>query len=387
MITVVADDITGAAEIAGVCLRHNLTVAFGIDSVPCVKADVRVVATDSRSMSEVAAYSAHRHLAIELQSGSSSFIFKKCDSVLRGYVVSELVALMEVFQQKKAVLQPSNPAAGRCITNGKYYIEGELIEKSGFNIDPDFPAFNSEVVELLKSRSILFGDTRDIIVNRDHSESDGIYIRDCNSVEALKEVASDFDSQKIYAGSAAFFEQIIGLLYPQNSTLLKPTKEVSSNYLLIGGTTHPQSKRYLQSLQKRGCPLIYFPKNLLTEEYEEFALNDFANQLMTVWQENNKLALSISSEKIIFPNSSKTLKLRLNKTIAKLLISCNINDIMLEGGATAYSLLELLNWDTLIPVQELSPGVVRMQVANRPSLFITLKPGSYPWPERLIHEE
>lgn len=387
MITVVADDITGAAEIAGVCLRHNLTVAFGIDAVPGVKADVRVVATDSRSMSEVAAYSTHKHLAIELQSGSSSFVFKKCDSVLRGYVVSELVALMEVYQQPKAILQPSNPAAGRCIQNGEYYIEGEPIEKSGFNIDPDFPALCSEVATLLTSRSILFGESHKIVVNSDHCEEDGIYIRDCDSIDSLKEIASDYDSKKIYAGSAAFFEQILSLLYPQNSSGMQSMKEISGNYLLIGGTTHPQSKKYLQKLQKQGCPLIYFPKNLLTEEYEEFALNDFANQLMTLWQENSKLALSISSEKIVFPNSSKLLKLRLNKTIAKLLISCNINDVLIEGGATAYSLLELLNWNTLIPVQELAPGVVRMQVANRPSLFITLKPGSYSWPEKLIDHD
>ena len=31
MIAVIADDITGAAEIAGVCLRYDLTVSFGID--------------------------------------------------------------------------------------------------------------------------------------------------------------------------------------------------------------------------------------------------------------------------------------------------------------------------------------------------------------------
>lgn len=34
MITVIADDLTGAAEIAGVCIRYGLDVAFGIDSIP-----------------------------------------------------------------------------------------------------------------------------------------------------------------------------------------------------------------------------------------------------------------------------------------------------------------------------------------------------------------
>jgi hypothetical protein len=32
-------------------------------------------------------------------------------------------------------------------------------------------------------------------------------------------------------------------------------------------------------------------------------------------------------------------------------------------------------------VQELSPGVVRMKVKERKGIFITVKPGSYAWPE------
>ena len=50
MIVVVADDMTGAAEIAGFCLRYGLRVAFATEVTELPKADVLVVATDTRSM-------------------------------------------------------------------------------------------------------------------------------------------------------------------------------------------------------------------------------------------------------------------------------------------------------------------------------------------------
>ena len=81
---VIADDITGAAEIAGVCLRYGLKVSFGIDTIPNEVADVCVVATDSRSLSESEAYAVHSKLAADIYKQNPAFVFKKCDSVLRG---------------------------------------------------------------------------------------------------------------------------------------------------------------------------------------------------------------------------------------------------------------------------------------------------------------
>jgi len=153
MITVIADDITGAAEIAGICLRYGLKVTFGIDTVPNVDADVCVVTTDSRSGTELEAYRTHYQLAKTIFKKPESIVFKKCDSVLRGYVLTELSALLDVKKFKKIVLQPSNPASGRCIRDGIYYVGNEEIEETDFANDPDFPATFSEVQKLLLSRS------------------------------------------------------------------------------------------------------------------------------------------------------------------------------------------------------------------------------------------
>src|SRR5690606_22283234 len=154
MITVIADDLTGAAEIAGVCLRYGVQVAFGLDSIPEQSAKVVVIATDSRSQTEHEAYKPHQKIAKQVfEKTESPIVFKKCDSVLRGYVLTELKALMEASGKPQVLLQPSNPEGNRIIKNGVYYVDGIEIENTGFSTDPDFPAKTSSVATILSERT------------------------------------------------------------------------------------------------------------------------------------------------------------------------------------------------------------------------------------------
>jgi uncharacterized protein YgbK (DUF1537 family) len=50
MIAVIADDFTGAAELAGISLRYGLKVELCVGKVEYKNADVLVVSTDSRSL-------------------------------------------------------------------------------------------------------------------------------------------------------------------------------------------------------------------------------------------------------------------------------------------------------------------------------------------------
>ena len=58
-------------------------------------------------------------------------------------------------------------------------------------------------------------------------------------------------------------------------------------------------------------------------------------------------------------------------------------ELLVEGGATAAAILQRLHLQAFTPVEELAPGVIRMQVAGNRQLCLTLKPGSYDWPAAL----
>ena len=385
MITVIADDITGAAEIAGVCLRYGLHVSFGIDSVPAVKADVCIIATDSRSATETKAYGIYQDIMKAVLKNSDSVVFKKCDSVLRGFVLTELSAMLEAMKLKRVILQPSNPSVGRCIRKGVYYIENVKIKSTAFAHDPDFPATASEIQLLLLKRSPTHNQITEIHTGNIHTVTgDGIFIPDCSTVEELITSSELSGNERLLCGSAAFFEQV--LLQKGIESILKDQQKTSilSDFLLISGSTHSTSRDFANKMLERECPVMAFPSAMLQQEVENTVIDDWADELKVDWSKKHKLVLTISEKNISFPDSSSVLKQRMSMVVRSLVEHCDIKELLIEGGATAYSILNILNCKTLIPVQELSPGVIRMENSLFPTMHLTIKPGSYRWPEKFL---
>jgi uncharacterized protein YgbK (DUF1537 family) len=56
---------------------------------------------------------------------------------------------------------------------------------------------------------------------------------------------------------------------------------------------------------------------------------------------------------------------------------------LIEGGATAYSIIEHLEYKKFYPEQELAQGVIRMKIDQKKEMYLTLKPGSYQWTESI----
>ncbi len=152
MIVVIADDITGAAEMAGVAFDYGLRVrlVLGLDEGLPV-ADVVVVATDTRSMSASQAVAVTKEVMARLLMHAKErmpfpVLFKKTDSALRGHVMEELEAILASGPYKKAVFLPANPSRGRVIRDGKYYCGDVPISKTDFAFDPEFPALTDSMV-------------------------------------------------------------------------------------------------------------------------------------------------------------------------------------------------------------------------------------------------
>jgi len=382
MITVIADDITGAAEIAGVCLRYGLKVSFGIDTVPKDEADVKIIATDSRSATESDAYNIHKKLTEEIYQNHDSLVFKKCDSVLRGYVLTELSAILDVNGRDYVLLQPSNPLSGRCIKNGEYYISDVKIENTGFSNDPDFPTTESTVNSILLQRSTIQNTEKKIYVgNINKITNSGVYIPDCSSIDDLVKSCELAQENILLCGSAAFFEQI--LIYKGHKTKLAANDLISSpkEFLLISGSIHPESRIFIEKMKNRNIPVVGFPENLIQKKVKEESINQWVKVLSEIWHKNKTLILTISESKISFFDSSTILNERMALAVQLLLKTCKISEILITGGATAYSLLTTLGWAVLDPIEEFAPGVVRMKVHNS-EIFLILKPGSYSWAEK-----
>lgn len=380
MILVVADDITGAAEIAGTSLRYGLHVSFGIDELPAHEADICIIATDSRSLTEDEAFNIHKKIAEAVFQLPNALIFKKCDSVLRGYILTELSALTEAGVMDTVILQPANPLSGRFIKNGEYYIGTEKIENTGFSLDPDFPTDESFVRNILLRRSSTSHKNFDIHVGTiNRINTNGIYIPDCSTVDDLVKSYHLAGEKTLLCGSAAFFEQI--LIKKFNSSKLNHSHKIAfpSEFLLISGSTHPVSRSFIENQKENNCRVCTLPENLSRQEVNIKDIDNWTCELVNEWNKTKRLIVTTSTNHLNFPNGPKIIGHRIGIIIQKLLQQASVTEIFVTGGATSYTLLKTLNWEILIPVSDISPGVVRMKVKGT-STFLTLKPGSYSWP-------
>jgi uncharacterized protein YgbK (DUF1537 family) len=59
----------------------------------------------------------------------------------------------------------------------------------------------------------------------------------------------------------------------------------------------------------------------------------------------------------------------------------NIKYVFAEGGATSAELVRRMKWSRLEVRHEWAPGVATLAVAAEHPLWLTIKPGSYSWPE------
>jgi uncharacterized protein YgbK (DUF1537 family) len=59
----------------------------------------------------------------------------------------------------------------------------------------------------------------------------------------------------------------------------------------------------------------------------------------------------------------------------------NVKYVFAEGGATAAALVRRMKWSRLEVCREWVPGVATLAVTGETPLWLTIKPGSYSWPE------
>ena len=378
-VIILSDDITGAAEIAGVCLRYGLKVSFGINELPC-EADVRIIATDSRSLSEDEAFQVHKELALKIKNQSGiNFIFKKCDSVLRGYVLTEMFALADGFEKKSVLLQPTNPATGRCIKNGIYFIGDRQLHETGFAADPDFPAFSSLVKELLKNRT-----TKTFEANFPE-----ILISDCDSVDELAKIASLYTDEMLACGSAAFFEQLLIRkfgLKKQEQHINKPI--FKNNFLFISGSTHPSGNDFRALMSQRNCMVSAIPHKLFAEIPDKKEFDNYCSQLINQYEQKvKKIIVYVDYQQKNQALNPVKVKNIISDIAGVLLDKLEVCYVFIDGGATAFDVFMKLELRNFEPEAELAPGVVLLKSLDRENLELIIKPGSYNWPKEYFVED
>lgn len=366
MIIVIADDVTGAAEMAGVALRNNQKVQFvtEINKYP-PKTDVLIIATDTRSFDKAEAIEKMRHIAGYLKAGNNIRIFKKTDSVLRGHIMAELETLSECLGYDTTILLPQNPSKGRIINNGIYYINDKLLEETSFGFDPEFPAQTSEIENIAKGCVSMPVDKK--------PEAGKINIGDAKNIEELQKQINKTGTNTLVAGAADTFNLFVKHFGNNTKAHCICANHINTGKtIVVCGST--QSKSIIEEPYFKRCNSIE-----VSMPYDVFhgkPADVWFDCLQEIYAAHQAVVIKIGHKATGGKEYAVRLRGIMAKAVARLINTASPELLVIEGGATAFAALKETGWNCFNVKKELSPGVVCLTYKKTD---IVLKPGSYPW--------
>lgn len=157
---IIADDFTGATDVASMLVRagmHTVQLIGVPQDVPPPNADAVVVALKSRTTPAAQAVSESLAAMRWLQAaGARQLYFKYCstfDSTPAGNIGPVAEALMDELRTDFAIACPAFPENGRTVFRGHLFVGDQLLSDSGMRAHPLTPMTDANLVRVLQAQS------------------------------------------------------------------------------------------------------------------------------------------------------------------------------------------------------------------------------------------
>jgi uncharacterized protein YgbK (DUF1537 family) len=384
MIGVIADDLTGAAEIGAVGLRRGLRAEIIFGGKPG-DSDLVCVDTDSRLCEPVEAAKRAAAAAKILHAAGAKWIYKKVDSVLRGHVTAEIEAVMKQLKLSRALLVPANPSLGRTICDGKYFVRGKPIHKTEFARDPQFPRRSARVLEMVK-RPLNF--PVQIARLNEPFPKNGIAIAEAATSRDVSNWAAQKNSENsktLFAGGAEFFGALLAEEKPGKNPASagKFSTNGARRKFFVCGTSTVAARKFVAAARRDKSAIFSLPLELAWGAELLPAVSEAIGQrIVQALDSNPRAVLTVGLPPVRDVSISRRLSNHVAQIAESALRHLEAGHVFAEGGATAAALARRMGWTRLKILRELAPGVATLAVAGRKNFLLTIKPGSYAWPAK-----
>lgn len=376
---VIADDLTGAAEIAGIAHGRGLSVRIlSGEQPPAESCEVLVINTDTRDRTGKEAAATIRRLVPGLGDLGGLKLYKKTDSLLRGPVAEELIALLDCTAYSTALLVPANPSKGRQIRAGRYMIGAKALDESEHRTDPDHPRTSSDIRTLLgigPGGLLLRKDVGEALLNK-------IQVPDhCSPADITALAQDNHTSGKLLAGGADFFRE---LLLSQLRPKRQQSREVLTypdNRCFVFGSYARANRSALEKLKQCGYEILELE---VREGGDPKTGSDVLKKLSHLGAAPGRKVLKLPDDHIEDPAIRNELLMELTSVACTMPAALERPwHFLVTGGKTASHFCNKMGWDQFIVRESHEEGVVTLSPGNTEHL-ITIKPGSYHWPDELL---
>jgi 3-dehydrotetronate 4-kinase len=404
---VIADDFTGATDVAGMLVQAGMRtlLTIGVPQIGVPDADAVVVALKSRTTpADDAVRASLAALAWLRGAGARRFYFKYCstfDSTPKGNIGPVTAALMEALGTDFTIACPAFPVNGRTIYRGHLFVGDQLLSDSGMRNHPLTPMRDANLVRVLQAQmagrvGLLRHDTvlqgaaavqKGLAALR--AEGVQVAIADCLADADLHVLAQACaDLPLLTAGSGL----ALGLpgVYRERGWLTPDAQAARLDRMVgraavISGSCSIATNAQVNAWRESGqAALAIDPRALArAEPVIDRAVNWARERLdrgpVLIYATTSVAELEAVQTELGMARAGELVE-GAPAQIARRLIEGGVQRLVVAGGETSGAVVQALRVDALRIGPNICPGVPWTQAQGRP-LWLALKSGNFGGPQ------
>jgi uncharacterized protein YgbK (DUF1537 family) len=223
------------------------------------------------------------------------------------------------------------------------------------------------------------------MMNGDRALADGtIIIGDAETSADVHLWTASCDARMLPAGGSEFFNALLEMENPvhENGHETWP-KSAAGSELFVVGTSTEAARKFVVKARQRKIPVLSLPQELAWgAEFSPVAVEAVAQRVIGALGVHPRVILNVGLPAVRDVEVAQRLSKDVVRVAERVLRQLPVARIFAEGGATAAELVRCMDWARLEVVRELAPGVATLAVNAERSILLTIKPGSYAWPEK-----
>lgn len=401
----IADDFTGATDLAGLLARSGVPVSLRIgvpDEPPGDTAAFEVIALKSRTAAvQEAVQETQSALAWLRRAGAQRFFWKYCstfDSTAEGNIGPVAEALMDALDVQQTIYCPAFPENGRSIFMGNLFVGQQPLAESPMKDHPLTPMRDSNLMRLLEpqvTRPVGLADRLTVARGADALRAHLATLKEQGVAHVVVDAVADSDLAVIAeacremplmtGGSAVAMP--LPALYLADGTLSgdakvagRPTTE-NRQTIVLSGSCSSMTNRQVADYVARGRPSFRLDPQELAENGPAAALEWLAGQDL----EQAPLIYATAEPASVKAAQERLGVARAGEIVEQALASCataardaGARRIIVAGGESSGAVTRALGVDRLDIGQEIAPGVPWTYCKSAGvSVALTLKSGNF----------
>jgi 4-hydroxythreonine-4-phosphate dehydrogenase len=348
-VVVLADDLSGAAEVAGQFLGRDIPLVLQLNGFQPSWPGVAVVDLNTRTMSAQAAAERTRETLAEV--ASDVLVVKKIDSLLRGHIGPEVAVLAE---RGPVIVAAALPALDRTVRDGVLFVGDTPLRESGlWAAEPGLPPH---------SVAALF-DGLDLDMRR-------IAICDAATDADLDDVVSGAAPGSQLVGTSALAAAVARTFPRTRSDTAE--RQASRSVLIAVGTAASVAADQVEALSADGVRVVTVDARALLHDKAD------AEQVQRALERGSAV---VTIGGVVDHTERQAVSAAFGQFIAAAQDPCQ-PDLVLTGGETARAVVDAIGLTTLRPIYEIHHGAVA-SVASDGRRIVT-RPGSFGGADSLV---